>query len=172
MFMNFTQLLKNRRSIRTYLKKEVEEEKIKKILAMVNLAPSAGNLQAYKIFVIRDKKIIEEITKNAPGLSYFENLPPLLFVFCANQKESESRYGKRGFLLYAIQDATIACTYAQLAACDLGLGSCWIGAFDEEKIKEILKTNLLPVAILTVGYPDENPPRRGRKKIEEIAKFL
>ena len=84
---------------------------------MVNLAPSAGNLQAYKIFVVRDKKIINEIAKNTVGLSHFENLPPLLFVFCANQKESESRYGKRGFLLYALQDATIACAYAQLIFC-------------------------------------------------------
>ena len=170
--MDFIKLLQNRKSIRAFLNKNVEEEKIKKILAMVNLAPSAGNLQAYKIFVIREKKMIEEIAKNAPGLSHFENLPPLLFVFCANQKESESRYGKRGSSLYAIQDATIACAYTQLAACNLNLGSCWVGAFDEEKIKEILKTNLLPVAILTVGYPAENPPRRGRKKIEEIAEFL
>jgi len=170
--MNFSQVLQNRKSIRAYLKKEVEEEKIKKILALVNLAPSAGNLQAYKIFVIRDKKMIEEIAKNAPGLSYFETLPPLIFVFCANKKESESRYGKRGALLYAIQDATIACAYAQLIGCDLGLGSCWVGAFDEEKIKDVLKTDLLPVAILPVGYPKENPPRHERKKIEEITEFL
>jgi len=170
--MDFLKLVQNRRSIRSYSKKEVEKEKIKKILTMVNLAPSAGNLQAYKIFVVRDKKMIEEIAKNTVGLFHFKSLPPLLFVFCANQKESESRYGKRGSSLYAIQDATIACAYAQLAACNLNLGSCWVGAFDEEKIKEILKTNLLPVAILPIGYPAENPPRRGRKKIEEIAEFL
>jgi len=170
--MDFSQVLQNRKSIRAYLKKEVEEEMIKKILALVNLAPSAGNLQAYKIFVIRDKKMIEEMAKNTPGLSHFETLPPLIFVFCANQKESESQYGKRGALLYAVQDATIACAYAQLIACDLGLGSCWVGAFDEEKIKEILKTDLLPVAILPIGYPAENPPRHERKKIEKMAEFL
>jgi len=170
--MDFSQVLQNRKSIRAYLKKEVEEEKIRKILSLVNLAPSAGNLQAYKVFVVRDKNMIDKIAKNAPGLSHFENLPSLLFVFCANQKESQSRYGKRGALLYAIQDATIACAYAQLIACDLSLGSCWVGAFDEEKIKEILKTDLLPVAILPVGYPKENPPRHERKKIKKIAEFL
>ena len=170
--MDFTTVVKSRRSIRRFQSKPVEEEKVQKILELTNLAPSAGNLQAYKIFVIQDKKMIEEMAKNAPGLSYFEGFAPLLFVFCANQKESASRYANRGYSLYAIQDATIACAYVQLAACDLGLGSCWVGAFDEEKIKEILKNNLLPVAILPIGYPAEDPSRPSRKQLFQIAEVI
>lgn len=166
--MDFKTVIKKRKSIRAFKEIPIEEEKIKKILELINLAPSAGNLQAYKIFVIKDKKKIEELTKIAYGMSHFTNLPPLVFIFCANQKESAQRYGLRGENLYAIQDATIVCTYTQLIVTYLGLGSCWVGAFDEKEIKKFLKTDLLPVAILPIGYPAENPPRRERKKLEEI----
>lgn len=166
--MNLEEIIKKRRSIRSFKNIPVEEEKIKKILQLINLAPSAGNLQAYKVFIIKDKEKIEELAKIAYGMSHFKNLPPLVFIFCADSRESGQRYGIRGKNLYAVQDATIACAYAQLIITSLGLGSCWVGAFDEEKIKFFLNTNLLPVAILPIGYPDEKPASRDRKKLEEI----
>lgn len=170
--MDFEEVIKKRRSVRSFKPIPVEEEKIKKILALVNLAPSAGNLQAYKIFVVKNKKIIEKIAKVSIGMSHFKNLPPLILIFCANPKESAGRYGKRGEKLYSIQDATIACSYAQLIITSLGLSSCWVGAFEEKEIQKILKTDLLPVAILPVGYPNENPSFRLRKSLEELVKEL
>lgn len=170
--MDIETIIKKRRSIRAFKDTLVEEEKIKKILFLINLAPSAGNLQAYKIFVVKNKEKIKKIARTTVGLRHFENLPPLLFIFCANPKESGGRYGKRGETLYSLQDATIACAYAQLIITSLGLGSCWVGAFEEEKIKEIINTNLLPVAILPVGYPAENPFPHPRKSLTEIVQEI
>lgn len=160
--------IKNRKSIRAFKEKPVEEEKIKKILELVNLAPSAGNLQAYKVFIIKDKEKINQLSQIAYGMSYFQNSPPLVFIFCADPKESSQRYGERGKNLYSIQDATIACAYAQLIIASLDLGSCWVGAFDVDQLKKFLKTDLLPIAVLPVGYPDENPARRNRKELKDL----
>ncbi|MEM4736722.1 MAG: nitroreductase family protein, partial [Nitrososphaeria archaeon] len=140
--MEFEEVIKKRRSIRAFEKRKVEKEKVDKILSLVNLAPSAGNLQAYKVFVVKNEEKIKEIAHATYGMGHFKNLPPLILIFCANPAESSSRYGERGRTLYAFQDATIACVFAHLTVASLGLGSCWVGAFDEEKVKEILKTDL------------------------------
>ncbi|MFN7181896.1 MAG: nitroreductase family protein, partial [Planctomycetota bacterium] len=80
----------------------------------------------------------------------------------------------RGKKLYAIQDATIACAYAQLAITALGLGSVWVGAFDEKKVKQILNLpkELKPIAILPIGYPNEQPKITSRRKLEDIIKKI
>lgn len=168
----FETVIKNRKSIRAFKEKEIAKEKINKILALTTLAPSAGNLQSYKIFIVKNKEKIKKISQKAYGMSHFTNLPPLIFVFCANPEESASRYGERGKTLYALQDATIACAYTQLIAVALGLASCWVGAFDEKEIKKILNTDLLPIAILPIGYPAENPPYHSRKSIKEISQEI
>ncbi len=170
--MDFETVIKNRKSIRAFEEKPVDDDKINKILTLVNLAPSAGNLQAYKIFVIKNKDKIKLISKTTPGLVHFANLPAVIFVFCAVPTESAIKYGQRGRNLYCLQDATIACAYAQLAAAALGLGSCWVGAFDEEEIKKILQTDLLPVVILPIGYPAENPPRHSRKSLDQLSQEI
>jgi len=140
---------------------------------LVSLAPSAGNIQAYKIYVVRDKKKIKLIKTNVGGIQRsFENLSPIVFIFCANLDESALKYSDRGRKLYAIQDATIACSYTQLITTSLGLGSCWVGSFNEQEIKKILQTELYPVAILPIGYPAETPIRQPRKSIEELSKNI
>ena len=166
--MNLEEVIKNRKSVRFFKQQAIEEEKIKKIITLVNLAPSAGNLQAYKIFVIKDQEKINRLSKIAYGMSHFQNLPPLVFVFCADPHQSGQHYGKRGEKIYSLQDATIACAYAQLIITDLGLSSCWVGGFEEKELQQFLKTHLLPVAILTIGYPGENPARHPRKSLQEI----
>jgi nitroreductase len=87
---------------------------------------------------------------------------------CANYIRSMSRYGERG-ILYAIQDATIACTYMMLAAHAGGLQSCWVGAFDEEEVKEVLDLpgHLRPVAMLAVGRGKIPAERTGRMELGE-----
>ena len=88
-------------------------------------------------------------------------------VFCVNAKAS-AKYGKRGETLYCIQDATIAAAYSQLAATALGFSSVWVGSFDEEEAKRVLKTDLRPVAIICFGYPDESPYATPRKSLDEV----
>ncbi|MEM5831550.1 MAG: nitroreductase family protein [Candidatus Aenigmatarchaeota archaeon] len=166
--MDFEAVVKNRHSIRAFLQKEIEEEKLKKILELANLAPSAGNLQAYEIFVVKDKVKKEKLAFAAYSQDFIKEAP-IVLVFCANPSRSEIKYGERGRDLYCIQDATIACTFAMLAATSLGLGCCWVGAFDEEMVKSILKVkNLKPIAILPIGYPAEKPYITKRRDLNDI----
>lgn len=95
-----------------------------------------------------------------------------MLIFCADSKESGERYKERGKTLHSVQDATIACAYAQLTATSLGLSGCWMGSFEEKEIKKVVKTDLTPVAILTLGYSAENPERRKRKTIKQISEII
>lgn len=173
--MEFNQVIKKRRSTRKLLPKEVEEEKLQKILEAARSAPSAGNLQAYKIYVIKDQKIKNSLTQWGGGTAQdLVAKAPVSLVFCAAPAESEARYGERGESLYAIQDATIACCFAWLAAVDQGLSAVWIGAFDEEGVKETLNLDrvLRPIAILPIGYPAESPSKTPRKSLEELVEEI
>ncbi|MFN3598462.1 MAG: nitroreductase family protein [Aquificaceae bacterium] len=167
--MDFFEVLKKRRSVRSYQKKPVEKEKLIKIMEAVRSAPSAGNLQAYEVFVVLDEGKKQEIARWALN-QWFIAEAPVVFVFFAHPKRSAIKYGKRGAEFYCIQDATIACAYAQLSAVALGLGTCWVGAFEEMGLKASLSApaDLKPVAILTVGYPAEVPIPTPRRSLEEI----
>jgi len=170
--MEFFELLKKRRSIRAFKNKEVEKEKITKILEAANSAPSAGNEQAYRIFVVKDNEKMKKLAKAAFNQNFIAEAPVVL-VFCSNPEEGEIYYGERGRDLYSLQDATIAATFAMLACYELGLATCWIGAFDEEEVKEILKVkNLRPIALFPIGYPAEKPIKTKRKSLEELVKFV
>lgn len=159
--MEFEELIKKRHSVREYANKEIEKEKIEKIINIASSAPSAGNLKAYKIIIITDRK-----TKEALYYSSLEQDSILqagaVLVFLADQNQSSKRYGKRGAELYSIQDATIAAAYAQLEICNLGLCSVWIGAFNEEEIKKHLKLKQgeVPIAIIPIGYRKYTPPTK------------
>ena len=98
--MEFFEVLEKRRSIRAYKKKEVEKEKLKKILETANLAPSAGNLQSYKIFVVKGKKKEEMVASNYFHQEFLSEAPVVL-IFCADQRTSP-RYGERGEKLYSV----------------------------------------------------------------------
>ena len=171
--MQFFEVIKNRHSIRAFLDKPVEEEKIQKILKTANAAPSAGDLQAYRIILVKDRKIKDKLVEAALGQSFISEAP-IVLVFLADPNPSASRYSERGRNLYCIQDATIACSYAQLAATELGLGACWIGAFDTEEVKNVLEIteDLIPIAILPIGYPAEKPDSTPRRQLENLVKEI
>lgn len=170
--MELFELLRKRRSIRAFEDRDIEQEKLTKILEAANLAPSAGNEQAYRIFVVKDKHKIRRLAKAAFDQSFVAEAPVVL-VFCSNPEEAEFYYGKRGRDLYSLQDATIAATFAMLACHDLGLATCWVGAFDEEEVKEILKIKRLrPIGIFPIGYPAEKPIKTKRKSLEELVRFV
>ena len=133
--MNLEEVIKKRKSVRVFQKKEVPD--LEELIALARLSPSAGAIRGYKIIPTKEK-----ITRIDA---------PLYLVICADP-EAYARYGDRGRNLYAIQDATIFGAYLQLLLVDRGLASVWIGAFREEKIKRVLGTELRPVAIIAVGY--------------------
>ena len=96
----------------------------------------------------------------------------MVLAFFADQQRAAAKYHKRGVELYSVQDATIACAYAQQAATQLGLGSVWVGAFDDAAVKRVLKAqgDWRPVALLPIGYPAETPAPTSRRPLDELAK--
>ncbi|MCS7230341.1 MAG: nitroreductase family protein [Candidatus Kryptonium sp.] len=167
--MDFFEVLRKRRSVRKFKDEPISEDKLKLIYEAINSAPSAGNLQAYEVFVVKDKDKLKQLADASLSQEFIAQAP-IALVFCANPARSRWRYGSRGEKLYSLQDATIACAYAQLSATALGLGSVWIGAFDEDEVRKIISIgkNLIPIAILPIGYPDEVPEPTPRRKIGDL----
>jgi nitroreductase len=167
--MDFFKLIEERRSMRKYAEKPVEEEKLQKILEAANRAPSAGNLQAYEIYIVRDLDKRKALVIAAADQEFLAEAPVVL-IFCANPARSEVKYEVRGRSLYAIQDATIACTYSQLAAKALGLDTVWVGAFNEEEVGRILAipSSLRPIIMLPIGYAGKEPSIRPRRELKDL----
>jgi nitroreductase len=167
--MTFFDLVKVRHSVRSYLPQAIHRDSVDSILSAINLAPSAGNLQAYEVSVIEKPGIKSALAKAAFQQTFIEQAPVVL-VFAADPRRSGAKYGERGETLYCIQDATIAATYAQLAATALGLGSCWVGAFDERAVAMAAGTSahLRPVVILPLGHAAEQPQRPSRRQQAEF----
>ena len=171
--MDFSELIQRRKSVRRFSKRPVSERDLKKILSAVQLAPSAGNLQAFYIAVVRERELIEMLAEAALGQEAVREAPAVLCFF-ADPERSSIRYGTRGRKLYSLQDATIACCYAQLQATNLGLASVWIGAFRDRAVQQIagIPSHLIPVALLPVGYPAEEPSRPPRRPLSKLVKWL
>lgn len=166
---NFFQIVTERRSIRNFKTTPIDDEIVKKIIDTCNLAPSAGGLQSFEIYEINNKETKDKIVKAAMDQEFIAQ-SPLLLAFCANPASS-SKYGKKA-KLFSIQDATIAASYAQLTASALGLASVWVGAFNEEKVCEILGlSEIIPVVLLPIGYKNEEPQikmTRGREIFHKL----
>jgi nitroreductase len=171
--MEFSEVIRNRHSIRVFTGQPVEAEKLQQILETANLAPSAGNLQAYEIYVVLDAKKRDGLSCAALAQEYI-TAAPVALVFCTHPELTDGRYTERGTRLYTVQDATIACTFAMLAATDLGLGSVWVGTFDEKVVRMIIGApdSQVPVVILAVGYPGEFPELHPRRPLDQLAHWV
>ncbi|MFH2106730.1 MAG: nitroreductase family protein [Candidatus Micrarchaeota archaeon] len=167
--MELFETIQNRFSCRAFSDTPVENEKIKKILDAINLAPSAGNKQAYKIAVVRSEITKKDLAYASHEQTFIEKAPYLL-VFLADQKASSVKYAERGESLYCIQDATLAAAYAQLVATALGLATCWIGAFDPLEVSRVVRAKAfqIPIAIIPIGYPEEAPKEKIRKSLANL----
>jgi len=146
----------------------ISEELLDTLLKAAQLAPSAGNLQARDFIVVRDPNMKHELAQAAYG-QFFIAMAPVVLVGCANMARSRIAYGQRAEL-YAVQDATIAASYIQLAAEALGVGTCWIGAFDEKRVSSSLKIplDIRPVLMLPIGYAEEVPEPRPRMALNRF----
>jgi nitroreductase len=171
--MSFEKVMDSRKSTRKFLQKPVEKEKLDKIIERINSAPSAGNLQAYKVYVVQSDSMKKDLTAAAWGQNFIAEAPVCL-VFFADPKASAKKYGTRGENLYSVQDATIAAVFGWLEAVNQGLSGAWVGAFDDSAVSSAAgaSPDLKPVAIIPVGYAGETPYKTGRKKLEEIIKFV
>jgi nitroreductase len=167
--MHFFDVIQQRCSVRAFGPKPLLDEQLQQILNSANRAPSAGNLQAYEIYVVFNQQVRVELARAALGQDFITQAPVVL-VFCAHPDRSAWRYRKRGETLFALQDATIACSFAMLAATDLGLGCVWVGAFDDKGVQSAIKAprNHLPIAILPIGYPAEPPSPSRRRELDSL----
>jgi nitroreductase len=152
-----------RRSIRRYEKKEIPEDVLNQILEAGRNAPSAANMQPIRFIILKDHEIKKKLSTI---FSRFLKEAPVAIVGCADVK---ARLTGR----WAVVDATIAMQNMVIAAWNLGVGSCWIGAFNEKKVKEKLKIpeNWKVVALMTLGYPAEHPKARKKKSFEKMFSF-
>ena len=167
--MKILEAIHTRRSARSFAAQEVEEVKLSQILAAANDAPSAGDLQAYEIVVVREPERKVGLAR-AAGHQDFLIDAPLDLIFFADPERSATQYGDRGRQLYALQDATIAAAYAQLAAAALDLATVWVGDFDEEQVRRIVSApaRLVPVAIIPVGYGVDHPEKPPRRRLSNL----
>jgi nitroreductase len=164
---SFLAFLSSRCSVRDFTPSPLTEAEIETILRSARTAPSAGNREAWDVVVVTDGEVREALAEAALSQPHVREAPCVLVV-CANYIRSMSRYGERG-ILYAIQDATIACTYMMLAAHAGGLQSCWVGAFNEGEVKEVLDLpeHLRPIAMLAIGRGKIPLDRTGRMDLAE-----
>jgi len=165
--------IRNRHSVRKFQSDmPVEKEKLHAVLEAACAAPSAGDLQAYKIIVVESEDKRNELCGVANNQTFICEAP-ICLVFCTDASRSESEFGERGKDLYAVQDTTIAAAYAQLAVVAAGLGSTWIGYFDAEKVSDTLNLDktLEPVAILSVGYAAEFPDPTPRRHLDSMVEY-
>jgi nitroreductase len=166
--MGFLELAKQRYSVRAYKSDPVEDDKLQKVLEAARLAPTACNLQPFQFIVIHTKGKEAELRRiySAP---WFVQAP---IVICACGMPSESWVRKDGEN-YCDVDVTIAMDHLILSAADLGLGTCWIGAFNSEAAREVLglPDDVKPIAFTPLGYPADEPKRKSRKAIDEIVRY-
>ena len=163
--MDVKTAIRTRRSIRAYDAREVEEEKLVRILESGRLSPSASNRQERRFIVIKDastRKALSEAAKNQKFLAD----APVVIAACSVEKEYVMSCGQ---LAYPIDTAS-AVDHLTIAAVEEGLGTCWIGAFDEKKVKEILNIpdDIRVVTLLPLGYPSDTPRPTPRKGLDEI----
>ncbi len=170
--MDFFNVIQSRHSVRKYQVRDVEQEKLNRILEAMNLAPSAGNLQGYEIIAVRDSSTKLALAEASYG-QHFITQAPVALVLCADHLRSAGKYAVRGSELYAVQDATIAATYCQLAATALGLGTAWIGAFDTDAVATAIEApqDITPVAIILIGYPDGAQSAKPRRKLADLVRI-
>lgn len=167
---NIFNVMLNRRSQRKFENRDVEEWKLEMIFAAADTAPTAGGFQGFEIYHIKNQEIKNKLVEAANNQPYVN--APVVLVFCMNPKRIKLNFPPETIRKFSQQDATLAAAYSQLAAHALGLSSIWIGMLDENKIREVLTTELSPSSILCAGYPVKmlvpKPKRNLKDLIHEI----
>ncbi|MFZ2410334.1 MAG: nitroreductase family protein [Candidatus Methanoperedens sp.] len=163
--MDMRKAIQSRRSIRAYDSREVEEDKLVRVLESGRLSPSAGNRQERRFVIIRDAKTRKLLSEAAKDQKFVAQAP-VVIAACSVESEYVMSCGQPAYPI----DTAIAVDHMTLQAVEEGLGTCWIGAFDEKKVKEILNIpeDVRVVALLPLGYPSAIPRPTPRKSLHEI----
>ncbi len=167
--MDFFEVIKNRRSIRSFKKQTLAPEVINQLVDAARTAPSAGNAQSWAFVIVTTQKAKQALAVAALNQSWLEDAA-VVFVVCADMKRAEDNYKDRGRSLYCLQDTAAAVENILLTATALGLGACWMGAFEEEEVGKVINAPnwIRPVALIPVGVPNESPRARSRRSAGEV----
>jgi nitroreductase len=167
--LELQEAIKSRRSIRNFKKQNIPQESVTKLIEAASYAPSAGKIQPWQFVIVRNPTIKKKLAESALNQHHIEQAP-VVIVVCADEKRSSMGYSTRGRTLYCLQDTAAAAQNILLTAYSLGLGTCWIGAFNEEEAKEVINApeGIRPVAMIPVGVPDQKPRQRARKLLSQI----
>jgi nitroreductase len=162
--MSLIDFILTRRSIRLYEKKDIPEEVLEQIFETGRQAPSAVNKQPIHFVIVKDNEIKKELSNGL--FNRFVKNAPIVIVGCADINSLLT--GK-----WAIVDATISMQNMVIASWALGVGSCWLGDFNEKKVKELLRIpdKWKVVALVTLGYPNEQPKQKNKKTLEEMFSY-
>ena len=159
-------VMSKRRSTRKFSDKIVETEKIDKIIAAADTAPTAGNFQGFEIYYVKSPEKKQKLVEACNKQPYVN--APVVLVFCKNPDRVKLDFPEYILKKFAIQDATLAAGYSQLAAQALGLSSIWIGMLDEEKVMKIIGTDLVPSSVLCIGYPEQKKFPKPRRNLKDL----
>jgi nitroreductase len=169
--LDVLEAIKERRSVRAYTDEEVSESDVERLIEAARWAPSAGNIQPWAFVVVKDVETKRKLS--SATLQTLIQEAPVVIVVCADLIRSSSGYGNRGVHLYSLQDTAAATENILLAAQELGLATCWVGAFRENEVAKAVKAprNLRPVAMVAVGYPAERPAAPQKRSFDEIVHY-
>jgi nitroreductase len=167
--MKIIEEIVKRRSIRAYNEKPVEKEKLARILEAGRLAPTARNQQDWQIIIVSDFQVKSQLIEQASPGQPFLKQAPIILAACALNPNYIMRCGHHAYLI----DLAIVLEHIALQAVKEGLGTCWIGSFDENKAKNVLRIpdQIRIVELMSLGYYDHRPNARERKPIEELYKW-
>ena len=168
--MEFYEVIRKRRSVRKYHPKKISDDVLNRILEAGRIAPSAKNIQPWHFIVVREPDTKMRVAQACRGQLFIAEAD-VIICGCALEKIAWGRMG--GYMSSFAVDLAIAMDHIVLAAANEGLGTCWIGAFNENEVKEILRIpeDVRVVALTPVGYPAEEPEDRGRKPLKEIVSY-
>jgi nitroreductase len=167
--MDVFEAISGRRSVRSFRADGVSDDFVKRLLEAARWAPSAGNVQPWDFVVVRKPDMKRALGEAAYGQAFIE-AAPLVIAVCADERRSSRAYGARGKNLFCIQDTAAAVQNILLAAYSMGLGTCWVGAFDEEAVRGVLRVpdGVRPVALVPVGHPARVLGTRNRRPVSEV----
>jgi nitroreductase len=166
-------LFEARYSCRSFRPTPVPRATVERLLDAARWAPSAGGLQPWRFVVVTDEAARRSLAAAAFDQGFLATAP-VVVVVCAVPEESAARYRDRGRGLYCLQDTAAATENLMLAATAHGLGSCWVGAFDEERAARSLDLpeGWRPVALVPIGEPAEAPPARSRRPLGAVVRWV
>jgi nitroreductase len=172
--MDFDEVVKSRKMIREYDsdRQQIPDRIVTNVIKNAHRAPSAGHTQVQEFIIVKDDSTKKKLRKAAVNQEYVEKAP-LLIVVCSNTSRSVGRYGSRGREFYSIIDGAFASMLILLSAVNEGIGACFVGAFEDTKVSQILELpkDVKPIGIICLGYPAEKPEKLERIDVKALVHY-